>query len=124
MEETERQKHTIDARGRILGRLSTEAANLLRGKNKINFSYNQDHGDYVVIINAQDIRLTGKKVQKKVYYYHTGWPRGLREKKLKEIIEEKPEKVLELAISRMLPKNRLKKNWLKRLKIYRGDKDE
>lgn len=124
MGKIERQKHVLDARGQILGRLSTRAANLLRGKNKVDFSYNSDLGDFVIIVNAKDIRVTGKKLENKIYYHHTGYPRGLRENKYKNLLNQNPEKILYLSISRMLPKNRLRKNWLKRLKIFKSGENE
>ncbi len=107
--------HTIDAEGKVLGRLATEIANLLRGKHKLGFTFNQDHGDRVVILNADKVFLTGKKAQNKMYYRHSQYPGGLREIPFEEMQKKHPERVIQLAVRTMLPDNRLRAGWMKRL---------
>lgn len=109
--------HTIDADGKILGRLATEIATLLRGKNKVGFTFYQDHGDRVVIKNAKKIVLTGNKATQKKYYRHSGYPGGLREVSYAEMNQTHPDRVIRLAVKNMLPNNRLRTGWLKRLII-------
>lgn len=117
----ERKKHVLDAKGMILGRLSTQVADLLRGKNKVEFELNQDCGDYVTVINARDIAVTGNKLEDKMYYSHSGTPGNLKETQLKTLLEKSPEKVIEHAVNGMLPKNRLRAGWMRRLKVYAGE---
>lgn len=117
----QRTVHTIDAAGKTLGRLATEIAVLLRGKNKVGFTYHQDHGDAVVITNAAKIVVTGKKASQKMYYRHSSYPGGLREISYKEMHETHPERIIELAVRNMLPDNRLRPLWLKRLTVKKGD---
>ena len=117
----QRKWYLIDAKDKILGHLAVTVANLLRGKNKPYFHPAVDVGDYVVVINASAFSVTGKKLEEKVYYHYTGYPGGLRKKTLKEVLKEKPTTALREAVSGMLPKNKLKKNWLKRLYIYKGE---
>ena len=119
-EEVNRQWHLIDAEGKVLGRLASEIAKLLRGKHKPYYQPDVDCGDYVVVVNAEKIRITGKKLSQKVYYRHSNYPGGLKERTLKWMIENKPEEVIRLAVRRMLPKNRLGHRMLKKLKVYRG----
>lgn len=114
------ETHTLDATGQILGRLATETANLLRGKHKLGFTYNQDHGDRVLITNIDKIRLTGRKAESKTYYRHSSYPGGLSEVSFTKLLQTKPEEVLTLAISRMLPDNRLRRHWLNRLVLQRS----
>ncbi|MBD3361088.1 50S ribosomal protein L13 [Candidatus Peregrinibacteria bacterium] len=110
--------YIIDAKDRILGRLATTVANKLRGKDKPVFSPHIDCGDFIIVINADKIKLTGEKKYNKTYYHHSGYPGGLKEEKITQIKEKNPTKVLELAVKGMLPKNRLRKNLMKKLKIY------
>lgn len=110
-----RTTHKIDASGRILGRLATEIATILRGKNKTGFTLHEDHGDSVVVSNANKIVVTGNKLAQKMYYTHSGYPGTLKSKPLSEMIETKPERVIMLAVRNMLPDNRLRQHWLKRL---------
>lgn len=117
MIDVERKTHTIDAGGRVLGRLATEIAVLLRGKNKIGFTFNQDHGDNVIINNADKIILTGKKEQQKMYYRHSFHPGGLTKITYKRMKKEHPERIIELAVRNMLPDNRLRNGWMKRLEV-------
>ncbi len=112
-----RETHTIDAKNRILGRLATEIAVLLRGKNKTEFSPNKDTGAFVIIKNIGKIKLTGKKIEQKVYYQHSGYLGGLKETPLKKLLKENPEQVLKNAVWGMLPKNRLRSEMIKRLKF-------
>ena len=118
----ERKTHTIDANGRVLGRLATEIAVLLRGKNKIGFTFYQDHGDKVIITNAEKIILTGKKEQQKMYYRHSSYPGNLTEITYERMKKEHPERIIELAVKNMLPDNRLRSSWMKRLEINVGNK--
>jgi len=118
---TTRETHQVDATGQVLGRLSTKIANLLRGKDKPGFTYNQDHGDEVVISNADKIVVTGNKLESKKYWRHSGHPGNLKEIKLADKLKKSPEEVIRLAVYNMLPKNRLRKAWLKRLKFIKGN---
>lgn len=113
--------HTIDATNKILGRLAVEAANLLRGKNKADFQPYEDKGDKVTIINTDKIKVTGRKLEQKTYYHHTGYPGGIREKKLNKFMEEDSRKVLRKAIYGMLPKNKLRDQMIKRLELYKEE---
>lgn len=110
----------IDAEGQILGRLASDIAYRLRGKDKPIFSPHADVGDYVVVINAGNIRVTGRKLEQKVYYRHSGYPGGLKQRTLKEMLRRRPEQVLELAVRRMLPKGALGERQYKKLKVYAG----
>lgn len=110
----------IDADGQTLGRLATEIAGLLRGKHKPSFSPHLDMGDSVVVVNASKIRVSGNKLADKTYYRHTGYMGGLKERQLAEMLEKHPERVIELAVRGMLPKNKLGRKQLKHLKVYAG----
>ena len=113
----ERKTHTIDAANKVLGRLATEIAILLRGKNKTDFAPNKDIGDFVVVKNIKKIRITGKKFEKKIYYHHTGYLGGLKETPFKKLFKKDPGEVLKKAVFGMLPKNKLRAKQIKRLKI-------
>jgi large subunit ribosomal protein L13 len=110
----------VDAKDRVLGRLATQIAIRLRGKHKPVFTPHADTGDFIVVINAEKIALTGTKLHKKVYYRHSGYIGGLKKITARRLLEEKPEEVLRLAVKRMLPKNSLGRRQLKKLKIYKG----
>jgi large subunit ribosomal protein L13 len=110
----------LDATERALGRVASRAASLLRGKTRPDFTPNQDTGDFVVIINAAKVRLTGSKPETKLYHRHTGWPGGIRTTAAGKLLETKPEKLLEMAVRGMLPKNRLGHQLFTKLKVYRG----
>lgn len=110
----------IDAKDQVLGRLSTRIAKILMGKNKPFYTHSVDCGDFVIAVNADKIRLTGNKLDQKVYFHHTAHPGGARIIGYKKLMEEKPERALYLAVRRMLPKNRLASRQILRLKIYRG----
>lgn len=118
--EVERKWYVIDAEGKVLGRLASEIAKILSGKNKPIYTPHVDTGDYVIVINADKVRLTGKKLQQKSYKYHTGYPGGLREISYDRLLKEKPEKAIELAVKGMLPKNSLGRSMGRKLKVYRG----
>lgn len=111
----ERAKHEIDAKGQVLGRLATKIAGLLMGKGKAAYSANIDSGDFVVVENAKDIVLTGKKAKQKVYRSHSGYPKGFKEVSFEKMNKEQPSKVIRLAVSGMLPDNRLKSDRMARL---------
>jgi len=113
----DRKQHKIDASGEVLGRLASQIAILLRGKHKVDFQPHLDSGDVVVVKNADKIKLTGEKMEQKKYYRHSGYPGGLKEKPVKEVLEEKPEEVLKRAVYGMLPKNKLRDRIIKRLKF-------
>ena len=108
----------VDAEGKVLGRLATEVADLLRGKNKPIYTPHVDTGDFVVVVNADKIKLTGRKWEQKVYYRHSGYPGGLKSLTAKELLEKKPEELIRHAVKGMLPKNRLGRKMLKKLKVY------
>ncbi len=119
-EEIEKKWWLIDADGKILGRLATEVATLLRGKRKPEFTPFIDCGDFVVIVNAEKINVTGKKIEQKKYYSHSGYPGGLKVKTLKELLETKPEEVVRNAVWGMIPKGKLGRAVYKKLKVYKG----
>ena len=122
--EFEQKWHLIDARGQVLGRLASEVARILRGKDKAIFTPHVDTGDYVVIVNAANVRLTGKKLSDKVYYHHTGYPGGIKSITAAELMEKNPEEVINTAVKGMLPKNKLGRQLLKKLKIYAGSEHQ
>lgn len=112
--------YVVDATDKVLGRLATEIANYLRGKHKPEYAHHMDMGDFVVVLNAEKIKVTGSKLDQKVYYKHTGFPGGIKSKTLREMLDRKPEHVITAAIKGMLPKNRLARQQLKKLKVYAG----
>ena len=116
----ERKWYVVDATGYTLGRLASEVAKVLRGKNKPVFTPHIDTGDYVVIVNAEKIKVTGKKLEQKIYYHHSEYVGGMKETTLKEMLAKKPEKVLELAIKGMLPKGPLGRQMYTKLHVYAG----
>ena len=116
----ERKWYVVDAEGKTLGRLASEVAKVLRGKNKPIFTPHADTGDYVIVINAAKISVTGKKMEDKTYYRHSGYIGGLREIKLKDLLRTKPERVIELAVKGMLPKGPLGRQRYKKLHVYAG----
>lgn len=118
--EIERKWYIIDAENKVLGRLATEIATILRGKNKPIYTPHVDTGDFVIVINADKVKLTGKKLDQKNYTYHTGYPGGLRQVPYKNLIVKNPEKIIELAVKGMLPKNSLGRSMYRKLKVYRG----
>ena len=119
-ENIDRKWYVIDAADKNLGRLATKAASILRGKHKVTFTPHVDCGDYVIIINAEKINLTGNKLNDKMYYNHSGYPGGLRERNAKTMLEKYPEEMVERAIKGMLPHNRLGRQMAKKLFVYAG----
>ncbi len=118
--EIEKKWRLVDARDKVLGRLASEIATILRGKNKPIFTPHMDAGDYVVLINADKIVLTGDKLEKKIYYRHSGYVGGLKKTTAKEMLQKRPENLIRLAVKGMLPKNSLGRRQLTKLKIYAG----
>ena len=118
--EIEKKWYLIDAKERVLGRLASEIASILRGKNKPIFTPHMDAGDYVVVINADKVILTGGKMEKKMYYHHSGYVGGLKKTTAKEMLVKKPENLIKFAVKGMLPKNSLGRRQLTKLKIYAG----
>ena len=112
----------VDAAGLVLGRMASKIAPILMGKNKPTYTPHVDTGDYVIVVNAENIRVTGKKARVKEYDYYTHYPGGHKFVSFADMMARKPEKVIELAVKRMLPKNKLGKKMLKKLKVYRGTK--
>ena len=116
----ERHWYVVDAEGQTLGRLATQIADTLRGKRKPEYTPHVDTGDFVIVVNAEKIGVTGQKLDQKIYYRHSGYPGGLRTRTLREQLERRPEEVLRKAVRGMLPKNRLAAAQLRKLKIYAG----
>ena len=119
-EQIEKKWWLVDAENKVLGRLATEVAILHRGKRKPEFAHFLDCGDFVIVINAERIKLTGKKIEQKKYYSHSGYPGGIKEKTMKELLETKPEEIIKKAVWGMIPKNKLGREVYKKLKVYRG----
>jgi large subunit ribosomal protein L13 len=118
--EIERHWYVVDADGQTLGRLATRIADMLRGKGKAEYTPHVDTGDFVVVVNAEKIQVTGNKLDQKRYYRHSGYPGGLRSRTLREQLDRRPEEVLRAAVKGMLPKNRLARQQITKLKIYAG----
>lgn len=116
----ERKWYVVDATGYTLGRLSSEVAKILRGKNKPTFTPHIDTGDYVIITNAENIKVTGKKLDQKIYYRHSEYVGGMKETTLREMLDKKPERVIELAVKGMLPKGPLGRQMITKLHVYAG----
>jgi large subunit ribosomal protein L13 len=119
-QDVNRKWHIVDADGQVLGRLASRVAMVLRGKTKPIYTPNIDTGDGVIVINADKIRLTGNKIEQKVYYHHTGYPGGIKKEAVKDIMKDNPERVITSAIRGMLPKNTLGREQIKKLKVYSG----
>lgn len=122
--EVEQNWWLVDAEGAILGRMAAKIAPILMGKNKPTYTPNVDTGDYVIVVNADKIRLTGKKAEQKQYDYYTHYPGGHKYVSFADMMTKRPEKVIELAVRRMLPKNKLGRKMIKKLKVYRGTEHE
>jgi large subunit ribosomal protein L13 len=120
--EIERQWFVVDATNEVLGRLATEVARILRGKHKPRYTPHADLGDHVVVINAEKIKVTGRKAEQKIYYRHTGYAGGIRSSSYKEVMDKHPERILRKAIWGMLPHNPLGRLIFKKLRVYAGDK--
>jgi len=116
-----REWHLIDASDKVLGKLATQVANLLMGKHKPMFTRHLDMGDYVVVINAEKVRVTGNKTKQKLYYRHSGYPGGFKSISLEKMLETHPTRVIEHAVKGMLPQNRLRAKMMKHLRVYVGD---
>jgi large subunit ribosomal protein L13 len=116
----EREWLLVDAGGKTLGRLATQIADLLRGKRKPQYTPHIDTGDFIIVVNAEKIHVTGNKLQAKLYRRHSGYPGGLRERTLAEMLERRPEEVIRRAVKGMLPRNRLARQQLRKLKVYAG----
>lgn len=117
---TERKWYVVDAEGQTLGRLASEIANILRGKNKPIYTPHEDTGDYVIVVNAAKVKVTGKKLDQKIYYRHSDYVGGMKETTLKEMLAKKPEDVMTFAVKGMLPKGPLGRSMLKKLHVYAG----
>ena len=120
----ERKWYVVDAAGYTLGRLASEVAKVLRGKNKPQFTPHIDTGDYVIVVNAKDIKVTGRKMEQKMYYNHSDYVGGFKETTLEVMMDKKPEKVIELAVKGMLPKGPLGRAMIKKLHVYAGPEHE
>ena len=116
----ERKWYVVDAEGKTLGRMASEVAKVLRGKNKAIYTPHIDTGDYVIVVNADKIKVTGKKLDQKIYYHHSDYVGGMKETTLKEMLANKPERVIELAVKGMLPKGPLGRQMYKKLFVYAG----
>jgi large subunit ribosomal protein L13 len=119
-EDQKREWYVLDAQGVVLGRLATKAANILRGKLKPEFTPHVDTGDHVIIINAEKVLMTGRKLQQKLYYRHSGYPGGIKSTLAQKMMKEKPEEIIRKAIKGMIPKNKLGKEVFRKLKVYAG----
>ena len=122
--EVERKWYVVDAEGQTLGRLASEVAKVLRGKHKPTYTPHVDTGDHVIIINAEKIKVTGNKLDQKIYAHHTGYAGGLKERTLRQMLDKKPEDVLKEAIKGMLPKNTLGRKMFTKLRVYAGPEHE
>ena len=116
----EKNWHLVNAEDKVLGRLAVKIAAILSGKNKAQYSPNADLGDFVVVVNAEKVKVTGNKFSQKNYYHHTGYPGGLKTKSFEKMQEDSPEKIIEKAVKGMLPKNKLANQIIKKLKVYSG----
>lgn len=123
-DKVEKKWYVVDAEGQTLGRLASEVAKVLRGKNKPEFTPHVDVGDYVVVVNAAKVKVTGRKLQQKIYYNHSEYVGGMRETTLAEMMKKKPEKAVELAVKGMLPKGPLGRQMYKKLHVYAGPEHE
>ena len=123
-QEVERKWYVVDAAGKPLGRVASQVASILRGKNKPTFTPNVDCGDFVIVINAEKVVLTGKKLDQKVYYHHSDYVGGMKETTLREMMAKKPEAVIEMAVKGMLPKGPLGRTMIKKLHVYAGPEHE
>ncbi|MGZ3525584.1 MAG: 50S ribosomal protein L13 [Thermodesulfobacteriota bacterium] len=119
-EELDRKWYLVNAEGKVLGRLSTELVKVLKGKNKPTYTPHMDTGDFVVVVNAGKVTLTGKKMKDKIYYHHTGYPGGIKEMNAEKLLAKKPTEMIRMAVKGMLPKNSLGRQMLRKLKIYAG----
>lgn len=119
-EELEQKWYLVNAEGKVLGRLATECARILRGKNKPTYTPHLDTGDFIIVVNAGKLTLTGKKMKDKVYYHHTGYPGGIKSIHAEKLLAKKPTEMIRMAVKGMLPKNSLGRQMLRKLKVYAG----
>ncbi len=119
-EELDHKWYLVNAEGKVLGRLSTEVAKILKGKNKPTYTPHLDTGDFVIVVNAGKVTLTGKKMKDKIYYHHTGYPGGIKEMNAEKLLAKKPTEMIRMAVKGMLPKTSLGRQMLRKLKIYAG----
>jgi large subunit ribosomal protein L13 len=119
-EELEYKWYLVNAEGKVLGRLATELVKILKGKNKPTYTPHVDTGDFVIVVNAGKVTLTGKKMKDKIYYHHTGYPGGIKEMNAEKLLAKKPTEMIRMAVRGMLPKNSLGRQMLRKLKIYGG----
>jgi large subunit ribosomal protein L13 len=119
-EELDRKWYLVNAEGKVLGRLSTELAKILKGKNKPIYTPHVDTGDFVIVVNAGKVTLTGKKLKDKIYYHHTGYPGGIKQMNAEKLLAKKPTEMIRIAVKGMLPKNSLGRQMIRKLKIYAG----
>jgi large subunit ribosomal protein L13 len=119
-EELEQKWYLVNAEGKVLGRLATELVKILKGKNKPTYTPHLDTGDFVIVINAGKVTLTGKKMKDKIYYHHTGYPGGIKEMNAEKLLAKKPTEMIRMAVKGMLPKNSLGRQMIRKLKIYAG----
>ncbi len=120
-EKVNREWYVIDASDKVLGRMAAEIAHRLRGKHKPEYTPHVDTGDYIVVVNAEKVAVTGNKANAKKYYHHTGFPGGIKETSFRELIQDHPERVIETAVKGMLPRNKLGRAMFSKLKVYAGD---
>ena len=120
LSEIERKWYVVNAEGRILGRLSSRIAQILSGKDKPTYTPHMDVGDFVVVINAEKVKVTGNKEEKKIYYWHSGYPGGLKERTYQELLDKKPQDIIRKAVRGMLPKSKLGRQMFQKLKVYAG----
>lgn len=118
--EVERVWYVLDAKGKSLGRVASRAAAILRGKHKPQFTPHVDTGDFVIVVNAEHVRLTGRKLDQKIYYRHSGYPGGLKQTKARDMLRTRPERMIELAVRGMIPRTPLGRRQMAKLKVYRG----
>ena len=119
-EDFKKNWHLVDAENKVLGRLAVKIANILSGKNNSRYTPNADLGDFVVVVNAEKVKVTGNKPKQKNYYHHSGYPGGLKVKNFEKMQDDSPEKIIKKAVKGMLPKNKLSKKIIKKLKVYSG----
>jgi large subunit ribosomal protein L13 len=119
-QDRERSWYVVDAEGKTLGRLATQIANVLRGKHKPTYTPHVDVGDFVIVVNAEKVAVTGDKREKKLYWRHSGYPGGIRSRTLGDLLEKRPEEVIRKAVKGMLPRNRLARQQLRKLRVYAG----
>ena len=119
-EELDYQWYLVNAEGKVLGRLAAELVKILKGKNKPTYTPHLDTGDFVIVVNAEKVALTGKKMKDKIYYHHTGYPGGIKETNAEKLLSKKPTEMIRIAVKGMLPKNSLGRQMIRKLKIYAG----